>query len=62
MGAKRGKLRIGTSGYPYDHWKEAFSPRHLPEKRWFAYDARHCDTVELTNTFSHLPQVQSFEV
>ena len=62
MGVKRGKLRIGTSGYHYDHWKEVFYPRHLPEKRWFAYYARHFDTVEINNTFYHLPQVQSFEV
>ena len=62
MSAKRGKLRIGTSGYHYDHWKEVFYPRHLPKKGWFAYYARHFDTVEINNTFYHLPQAQSCDV
>ena len=62
MGAKRGKLRIGTSGYHYDHWKEVFYPRNLPKRRWFTYYACHFDTVEINNTFYHLPQAQSFEV
>ena len=61
MSATRGKLRIGTSGYHYDHWKEVFYPRHLPKKSWFAYYARHFDTVEINNTFYHLPQAQSFD-
>jgi uncharacterized protein YecE (DUF72 family) len=62
MSAKRGKLRIGTSGYHYDHWKEVFYPRSLPKKSWFAYYARHFDTVEINNTFYHLPQTQSFDM
>ena len=62
MSAKRGKLRIGTSGYHYDHWKEVFYPRHLPKKGWFAYYVRHFDTVEINNTFYHLPQAQSCDV
>ena len=61
MRAKRGKLRLGTSGYHYDHWKEVFYPRNLPTKSWFAYYARHFDTVEINNTFYHLPQAQSFD-
>jgi hypothetical protein len=50
MSATRGRLRIGTSGYHYDHWQEVFYPRHLPQKRWFAYYACHFDTVEINNT------------
>jgi uncharacterized protein YecE (DUF72 family) len=62
MSAKRGQLRIGTSGYHYEHWQEVFYPRDLPKKQWFAYYARHFDTVEINNTFYHLPQAQSFDV
>ena len=56
MSVTRGILRIGTSGYHYAHWQEVFYPRHLPQKRWFAYYAGHFDTVEINNTFYHLPQ------
>src|SRR5262249_53531388 len=62
MSVKRGKLRIGTSGYYYDHWKEVFYPRNLPKRRWFTYYACHFDAVEINNTFYHLPQAQSFDV
>jgi hypothetical protein len=41
MSVERGELRIGTSGYHYDHWKELFYPRNLPKKSWFAYYARY---------------------
>jgi uncharacterized protein YecE (DUF72 family) len=60
MSAKRGKLRIGTSGYHYNHWKEVFYPKDLPKKHWFAYYARHFDTVEINNTFYHLPPASRF--
>lgn len=61
MSTKRGKLRIGTSGYHYAHWRGAFYPRHLPQQCWFAYYARHFDTVALNNTFYRLPPPQTFE-
>ena len=50
MSTKRGKLRIGLSGYHYSHWRGAFYPKHLPQECWFAYYARHFDTVEINNT------------
>src|SRR5688572_25082964 len=61
MSTTRGKLRIGTSGYQYNHWRGVFYPRDLPKKRWFAYYASHFDTVEINNTFYRLPQGQVFE-
>ena len=61
MSVTRGILRIGTSGYHYAHWQEVFHPRHLPQKRWFAYYACHFDTVEINHTFYHLPQAPRFD-
>jgi uncharacterized protein YecE (DUF72 family) len=61
MSMTRGQLRIGTSGYQYNHWREVFYPRDIPKKRWFAYYASHFDTVEINNTFYRLPQAQTFE-
>jgi uncharacterized protein YecE (DUF72 family) len=61
MSLKNGAIRIGTSGYQYDHWRDVFYPREIPKKRWFAHYAAHFDTVELNNTFYHLPQDKTFE-
>ena len=61
MSTRRGKLRIGTSGYQYNHWRGVFYPRDIPKKRWFAYYASCFDTVEINNTFYRLPQAQTFE-
>jgi uncharacterized protein YecE (DUF72 family) len=61
MSTKRGKLRIGTSGYHYAHWQGVFYPRHLSKQCWFAYYACHFDTVEINNTFYRLPPAQTFE-
>lgn len=59
--ASRGELRVGTSGYQYDHWRGVFYPRDLPKSRWFAYYARHFDTVEINNTFYRLPETRVFD-
>lgn len=52
-------IRIGTSGWYYNHWLERFYPAGLPKQKWFEYYAEHFDTVELNNTFYHLPKRQS---
>jgi uncharacterized protein YecE (DUF72 family) len=49
------ELRIGTSGYHYNHWRGAFYPEKLPQKQWLKYYLEHFDTVELNNTFYRLP-------
>ena len=58
---QRGQLRIGTSGWVYRHWRGAFYPPDLPAKRWFAFYARHFDTVEVNNTFYRLPPPETFD-
>lgn len=54
-------IRIGTSGWYYDHWKKRFYPEHLPKSKWFPYYADHFDTVEINNTFYHLPKAQTLK-
>ena len=56
-----GRLRVGTSGYQYDHWRGVFYPRDLPKARWFAFYAQRFDTVEINNTFYHLPAPRVFD-
>jgi len=49
-------IRIGTSGWYYDHWKELFYPADLAKNKWFEHYAEHFDTVEINNTFYYLPK------
>jgi len=53
------EIRIGTSGWYYDHWKGLFYPQELPKDRWFEHYARHFNTVEINNTFYHLPRAST---
>ena len=61
MALRRGKLRIGTSGYQYDGWRGRFYPIDLPKSEWFAHYAEHFDAVELNATFYRLPEPTTFE-
>jgi uncharacterized protein YecE (DUF72 family) len=61
MSRYQGELRIGTSGYHYDHWKGVFYPEDLPKTEWFSYYGRQFDTVEINNTFYRLPEATTFE-
>jgi uncharacterized protein YecE (DUF72 family) len=56
-----GKLRIGTSGFHYKHWQGIFYPDGLSKSRWFSYYAQQFDTVEINNTFYHLPSAATFD-
>ena len=56
-----GSVRIGTSGYQYDHWKGVFYPERLAKKRWLEYYAARFDTVEVNNTFYNLPGAEVFD-
>jgi uncharacterized protein YecE (DUF72 family) len=57
----RGELRVGTSGYQYDHWRSKFYPPELPKSQWFVFYGRHFDTVEINNTFYRLPGPHVFD-
>lgn len=54
-------IRIGTSGWYYNHWVGVFYPEKLPKNGWFEYYAKDFDTVEINNTFYQLPKEQSLE-
>ena len=55
-------IRIGTSGWYYNHWAGPFYPDQLPKSKWFEYYAKDFDTVEINNTFYQLPKQQTFEL
>ncbi len=54
------KYYIGTSGWHYDHWKGLFYPEELPHNRWLEYYAAQFNTVEINNSFYHLPTENAF--
>ncbi|MHC4456062.1 MAG: DUF72 domain-containing protein [Planctomycetota bacterium] len=54
-------IRIGTSGWHYNHWTELFYPPKLPKSKWFRHYAEHFDTVEINNTFYQLPKEETFK-
>jgi len=56
-----GAVRIGTSGWMYKDWRGLFYPQSLPTKEWLRYYMQHFDTVEVNNTFYHLPLSQTFD-
>ncbi len=49
------EIRIGTSGWHYDHWKGVFFPRGLDPKDRLLFYSRSFDTVEINNSFYRLP-------
>ena len=55
-----GRIRIGCSGWNYDHWRNGvFYPPRLPARSWLAYYAEQFDTVEVNATFYRLPRTLS---
>jgi len=55
------KIRVGCSGWVYKHWRGIFYPEGLPQNRWFEFYASEFDTVEINNSFYHLPKPATFE-
>ncbi|MBF6598985.1 MAG: DUF72 domain-containing protein [Dehalococcoidia bacterium] len=46
---------IGCSGWSYRHWRRTYYPADVPARRWLTHYASQFDTVELNNSFYHLP-------
>lgn len=52
---------IGISGYLYRHWRGAFYPEGLAQRRWLAHAAAHFSSIELNGTFYSLKWPSVFE-
>ncbi len=52
---------IGTSGWHYDDWRGRFYPEKLAKAKWLEFYAQHFNTLELNNTFYHLPSENAFK-
>ena len=53
-------IRIGCSGWQYQHWRGDFYPAELSQSAWLEYYAQRFDTVEINNTFYRLPEASTF--
>ncbi|HEY3183801.1 MAG TPA: DUF72 domain-containing protein [Gaiellaceae bacterium] len=51
------RIRIGCSGWNYDHWRHGvFYPPRCAARNWLHFYAKHFDTVEVNMTFYRLPK------
>ncbi|HZI89160.1 MAG TPA: DUF72 domain-containing protein [Candidatus Polarisedimenticolia bacterium] len=55
-----GFLRVGTSGWAYRHWADFYGPEIRPPG-YLARYAREFPTVEVNNSFYHLPLPSTYE-
>lgn len=54
------RVRVGTSGWAYAHWKGRFYPATLPGSEQLAWFARRLPTVEVNATYYRLPPRATF--
>jgi len=54
------KLYIGTSGWFYDSWAGNFYPGDLSKNKWLKCYCQYFNTVEINNSFYHLPKKETF--
>jgi uncharacterized protein YecE (DUF72 family) len=55
------RVRVGTSGWSYKHWKGVLYPEGEPQRRWFEIYADSFDTVEVNATFYRMMPESTFE-
>ena len=53
-------IHIGTSGWHYDHWSGPFYPEDLSKDEFLSYYSKVFHTVEINNSFYHLPSEETF--
>jgi uncharacterized protein YecE (DUF72 family) len=54
-------IRVGTSGWSYQHWKGPFYPQDISDERMLEHYAERLPSVEINNSFYHLPQRSTLE-
>jgi uncharacterized protein YecE (DUF72 family) len=58
---RRGRARVGCSGWVYDDWRGVVYPAGLRRADWFGRYVSRFDTVELNTTFYRLPTATTVE-
>lgn len=57
----KGKIYVGTSGWHYKHWIGPFYPEGTKPADFMAYYEQFFQTVEINNSFYHLPPEKTFD-
>ncbi|MFP4497825.1 MAG: DUF72 domain-containing protein [Vulcanimicrobiota bacterium] len=52
---RQARVRIGTSGWHYDHWIGKFYPDNMKKKNELEFFSEYFDTVEINNSFYQVP-------
>lgn len=60
--SKHGSVKVGTSGWSYDHWRGKFYPEHLASQERLPFYTTHFPTVEINNTFYRTPSEHAVKV
>jgi uncharacterized protein YecE (DUF72 family) len=60
MQGAKARAYIGTSGWNYDLWREAFYEGR-PKAHWLSVCARHFPAIEVNATFSRLQRPETFQ-
>jgi uncharacterized protein YecE (DUF72 family) len=55
------RIRVGTSGWHYNHWKGSFYPEGTSSAAMLDYYVQHFDTVEINNSFYQLPRPETLQ-
>ena len=53
------RIRIGTSGWSYGHWRGVFYRPDLPHDEWLHYYASRFSSVEINASFYRLPSMET---
>jgi uncharacterized protein YecE (DUF72 family) len=56
-----GAIHIGTSGWSYKHWKDAFYPPKMKGGEYLSFYASHFKVTEINSSFYRLPTVTTLE-
>ena len=59
MSEPKTSIRIGTSGWYYNHWHGLFYPETIAKHKWFEYYTKYFDTVEINSSFYHMPKPEN---
>ncbi len=54
------EVRIGCSGFMYDHWRGPFYPPSLSKQKYLNFYTERFNTVEMNVTFYRLPPEKTF--
>ena len=55
------RVRIGTSGWVYPHWRGTFYPKGLTQSRELHYASRELTSIEINSTFYGLQKPATFQ-